>query len=148
MQQASDLAERTSLIDIDETFLPVAQMRQITQVTLIQESEIEGRMELGPDHWVYPQHFPGDPIFPGTLLIEGAGQLVALYAWSDGRRGYPRLVRTSAKFHEPVAPETTALELRAIVQRKRHLYFGQVQVFSAQTLVATIDAVLTVLAAK
>jgi hypothetical protein len=45
MQKASDLAESTSLIDIDAAFLPVAQMRQITQVTLIQESEIQGRME-------------------------------------------------------------------------------------------------------
>ena len=76
--EASTLPDSTSLMDLDETFLPVGQMRQIARVTLVEKDTIEGEVELGPDHWVYPQHFPGDPIFPGTLMIEGAGQLIAL----------------------------------------------------------------------
>ena len=90
-----------SVMDIDATFLPVGQMRQISRVTKLAEAVIDAEVDLGPYHWVFPQHFPGDPIFPGTLMIEAAGQLVALWAWAQGQRGRPRLVRTGAEFHSP-----------------------------------------------
>jgi 3-hydroxymyristoyl/3-hydroxydecanoyl-(acyl carrier protein) dehydratase len=48
-------------------------MRQIDRVTVLDEAVMEGQMDLGPEHWVYAQHFPGDPILPGTLLVEAAG---------------------------------------------------------------------------
>ncbi len=144
MPHASTL-QTTSLIDLDTTFLPVAQMRQITRVTALEGGGIEGEVELGPDHWVWRQHFPGDPIFPGTLLIEAAGQLIALWAWSQGQRGRPRLVRTGAEFHNPVGQWAPSLLLKGEVRRKRSLNFGSVQIFSGETLVATVEAVLVVL---
>lgn len=61
-----------SLIDLDATFLPVARMRQIARVTTVATESITGEVDVGPGHWVYAQHFPGDPIFPGTLMIEAA----------------------------------------------------------------------------
>jgi 3-hydroxymyristoyl/3-hydroxydecanoyl-(acyl carrier protein) dehydratase len=148
MPHASTLPPTTSLIDIDTTFLPVAQMRQITRVTALDGIGIEGEGELGPDHWVWRQHFPGDPIFPGTLLIEAAGQLIALWAWDQGARGRPRLVRTSAEFHNPVESWTPALQLKGVIRRKRHLYFGEVQIWSDEIKIATVEAVLVVLAAS
>jgi 3-hydroxymyristoyl/3-hydroxydecanoyl-(acyl carrier protein) dehydratase len=148
MPYLSSVLEVPALVDIDATFLPVGQMRQIARVTIFAGDTIEGEMDLGPGHWVYPQHFPDDPIFPGTLLIEAAGQLVALFAWMEGRRGYPRLVRTGADFHRPVGPEVSGLRLRAVVQRKRHLYFGNVQILAGETLVATVEAVLVVLTSR
>ena len=148
MSHASTAPTPTSLIDLDTTFLPVAQMRQITRVTVLEGIGIEGEVEVGPDHWVWRQHFPGDPIFPGTLLIEAAGQLIALWAWGQGARGRPRLVRTSAEFHRPVEPWTPALQLKGVIRRKRHLYFGEVQIRSAEIEVATVEAVLVVLAAS
>ena len=135
-----------TLIDLDATFLPVAHMRQITRVTAFDGPGIEGEVELGPDHWVWQQHFPNDPIFPGTLMIEAAGQLIALWAWGDGARGRPRLVRTGAEFQNPVSRWTPRLLLRGEVRRKRNLYFGNVEVWSAETPIATVEAVLVVLA--
>ncbi len=120
-------------------------MRQIARVTAVEEDTIEGEIELGPDHWVYPQHFPGDPIFPGTLMIEGAGQLFALWAWAQGVRGRPRLVRTGAEFHNPVSSDSSRLVLKATLQRKRHLYFGSVAVWSEDTKVGSVEAVLVFL---
>ena len=115
------------LLDLDGTFLPVGQMRQITRVTALEGPCIHGEVELGSEHWVYAQHFPDDPIFPGTLMIEAAGQLVALWAWAAGHRGRPRLVRTRAAFHRPVTAPTPRLELLAEVRGKRHLQFGNVE---------------------
>ena len=101
---------------IEDTFLPVAQMRQISRVTELDGSVIRGEVDLGTEHWVYPQHFPGDPIFPGTLMIEAAGQLVALWAWANGERGRPRLVRVEAEFRGPVGRSEQRLALRAEVR--------------------------------
>lgn len=136
----------TSLLDLDTTFLPVAQMRQISRVTALEDTRIEGVVELGAHHWVYPQHFPEDPIFPGALIIEAAGQLVALWAWANGHRGRPRLLRTSASFHHPVTRDIPRLELQADVRGKRNLQFGTVEVAAQGRQVARVEAVLAVLA--
>jgi 3-hydroxymyristoyl/3-hydroxydecanoyl-(acyl carrier protein) dehydratase len=133
------------VLDLRETFLPIGRMRQITRVIDVEGETITGEMMLGPDHWVWPEHFPGDPIFPGTLMIEAAGQLLALWAWAQGSRGRPRLVRTGAEFHNPVGREAPHLDLVARVRSKRHLYFGTIQVSSQGIAVATVDAVLAVL---
>lgn len=134
------------LIELDATFLPVARMRQISRVTALDGGRIVAEVELGPGHWVYPQHFPGDPIFPGSLMIEAAGQLIALWAWAQGVRGRPRLVRTSAEFYQPVTHPTVRLDLRGEVRAKRHLQFGKVDLFADATHVASVEAVLAVLA--
>lgn len=135
----------TSLIDIDSTFLPIDQMRQISRITRVDGAHIDGEVELGEGHWVYRQHFPSDPIFPGTLIIEAAGQLTALWAWSQGQRGRPRLVRANADFHHPVVPENPSIRLEASVQRKRNINFARVLVYADDRCVATIDTVLAVL---
>ena len=136
---------RPSLIDIDTTFLPIRRMRQISRVTELDGPSIVGEADLGPAHWVYDQHFPQDPIFPGTLIIEAAGQLVALWAWGNGARGRPRLVRTSAEFLSPVTPVEPLLLLRAEVKRKRHLHFATVSISCDHREIATVTAVLAVL---
>lgn len=133
------------LADLDATFLPVGPMRQIARITHLAGAGIEGQVDLGPTHWVFPFHFPNDPIFPGTLIIEAAGQLVALWAWANGRRGRPRLVRVGAEFHRPTGPAVSHLVLRAEVRRKQHLHFATIAVLSEGAQVATVDAVLAVL---
>lgn len=134
--------------DLGATFLPVDQMRQISRVTALDGSYIVAETDLGPDHWVYAQHFPDDPIFPGSLMIEAAGQLIALWAWAQGCRGRPRLVRASAQFLHPVTRGVQQLELRAEVRGKQRLQFGSVQLFAEGTHVASVDGVLTVLASS
>lgn len=133
------------LIDIDATFLPVGHMRQITRVTSLSGPSIVGEVDLGPDHWVYAEHFPEDPIFPGSLMVEAAGQLMALWAWAQGQRGRPRLVRAEAQFHSPVGQDAPQLILHAEVRRRRNLHFATVHVMTGEIHVATVDAVLAVL---
>lgn len=134
-------------MDIDSTYLPVGQMRQISRVTRIAEGQIDAEVDLGPSHWVYPLHFPGDPIFPGVLMIEAAGQLVSLWAWAQGQRGRPRLVKTAAEFHSPVGPAAPQLSLRAEVRCRKNMTFATTEIWAAETHVATVTAVLAVLPA-
>jgi 3-hydroxymyristoyl/3-hydroxydecanoyl-(acyl carrier protein) dehydratase len=140
-------AGQSSLIDIDATYLPIQLMRQVARVTALDGPAITGEVDLGPEHWVYAQHFPGDPIFPGALIIEAAGQLVALWAWADGQRGRPRLVKTSAEFRAPVEIGDPQLVLDAVVKRKRHLNFADVTVRTQRQAVASISMVLAVVPA-
>lgn len=136
-----------SLMDLDSTFLPVGQMRQISRVTELAGPTLTAEVDLAIDHWVYAQHFPGDPIFPGALMVEAAGQLVALWAWANGQRGRPRLIRVQAEFHSPVCRTESRLTLRGEVRRKRNLCFGKVSVLAACGEVATVSVVLAVLPA-
>ncbi len=133
-----------SLIDLDATFLPVQLMRMVSRVTHLADGAIAAELDLGPRHWVYPHHFPSDPIFPGTLIIEAAGQVVALWAWVEGQRGRPRLVRASAKFRAPVETQDSALLIEAAVRRKRHLNFAEVTVRTTRQVVASVSVVLAV----
>jgi 3-hydroxymyristoyl/3-hydroxydecanoyl-(acyl carrier protein) dehydratase len=145
MTQVMTSPPSATLIDVEGSFLPVAQMRQVTRVTALEGASIVGEADLGPHHWVWPHHFPNDPIFPGSLMVEAAGQLVALWAWGNGARGRPRMVRASAEFHSPVSRWTPKLVLKGEVRRKRNLYFGTVAIWAEQTQVASMEAVLAVL---
>ena len=48
--------------------------------------------------------FPNDPIFPACLMIEAAGQAIAIWAWHHKVPGLPRLARVQASFESKVGP--------------------------------------------
>lgn len=131
-------------VNLDETFLPTGRMRQITRVCALAGETITGEVDLSRADWVFDDHFPDDPVFPGTLLVEAAGQLVAVWAWADGQRGHPRLVRSSARFTGEVGPDRKALRLEATVRERRRMNFGEVSVRDGEREVARVDLVLTV----
>jgi 3-hydroxymyristoyl/3-hydroxydecanoyl-(acyl carrier protein) dehydratase len=128
------------------TFLPVGQMLQLDRVTTVAGECITAEMDLDPQHWVFPLHFPGDPVFPGCFLIEAAGQLVALWGWEAGLRGRPRMARASAEFESPVCAADRTVTLKGVVRRRRNMCFGTVQVMAGQRTVATIETVIVVVA--
>jgi 3-hydroxymyristoyl/3-hydroxydecanoyl-(acyl carrier protein) dehydratase len=53
--------------DLTAVYLPVKQMLQIDRVLEVTEDTIHCEMDL-EQHWVFPLHFPGDPIFPACLM--------------------------------------------------------------------------------
>ena len=130
---------RPDIVDLNTTFLPVGQMRQISRITELDGPTIAGEVDLGTDHWVFPQHLPGDPVFPGSLIIEAAGQLVALWAWAAGERGRPRLLRANAEFRLPVRHTEPRMVLRGDVRRKRNMHFATIAVEAGGQQVATCD---------
>jgi 3-hydroxymyristoyl/3-hydroxydecanoyl-(acyl carrier protein) dehydratase len=143
--QANDGFPGGGLIDLDLVYLPEGSMRQLSRSTHLRGQEISGEVEVGLDHWVYAMHFPGDPIFPGCLMVEAAGQLVAAHAWRDDPHGRPRLVRANAEFRDPVHPDDELLVLEARVRKRRNLHFGKVALTADSRAVAAIDIVLAVL---
>ena len=126
------------------TFLPVGQMLQLDRVTAVDDTSITAEMDVSPEHWVFPMHFPGDPIFPGCFLIEAAGQLVALWGWEAGLRGRPRMAKASAEFESPVFATDRTVTLKGSVRRRRNMCFGTVNVVASERTVATIETVIVI----
>ncbi len=130
------------------TFLPVGQMLQLDRATTALGDYITAEMDISPEHWALPLHFPGDPVFPGCFLVEAAGQLVTLWAWEAGLRGRPRMAKASAEFRRPVYATDGTVTLRATVRRRRNMCFGTVDVLAAGRKVASIDTVIVVVTAE
>jgi 3-hydroxymyristoyl/3-hydroxydecanoyl-(acyl carrier protein) dehydratase len=131
-------------LDLDATFLPVGPMRQLTSVASFAEDGIVCGMSI-ESHWTYPVHFPDDPILPGSLIIEAAGQATALWAWLSGQRGKPRMVKAAAEFRSPAGPRDGTLTLHATIKRRRNLNFGTVSVRSGDQEIATVANCIAVI---
>jgi 3-hydroxymyristoyl/3-hydroxydecanoyl-(acyl carrier protein) dehydratase len=133
--------------DLETIFLPTKQMLQIDRVLEIKNDHITCELDIS-NHWVFPMHFPGDAIFPGTLLIEAAGQAVATWAWHAGLRGHPRMVRVKAKFENPVLPEHNTVKLIGSVRLRKNVLLGSVDLFVSEQRAAEIKPVIIIIPSK
>ena len=134
-----------SRTQLEATFLPREQMLQIDRVSAVSDAGIVCELDV-PGHWVFPMHFPTDPIFPGSLLIEAAGQAVAIRGWHSGLRGRPRMARVEAKFISPVLPDDQIVTLMAAVRLRKNVCVGVVEVFVVDRKIAVIKPVIIIAA--
>ncbi len=68
---------------------------------------IVARKQLQPDGWYFTSHFTDDHVLPGSLVAEGAVQLLQIHAMALGLH----LVFPDARF-QPVGGVTTAVQVR------------------------------------
>jgi 3-hydroxymyristoyl/3-hydroxydecanoyl-(acyl carrier protein) dehydratase len=116
-------------------------MLQIDRVTEVTENSIRCEMDL-EHHWVFPLHFPGNPIFPACLMIEAAGQAIAIWAWHHQMPGNPRLARVSASIQSAVRPEDGVLSFVGRMRKRRNICVGEVELFCGSRSVATVEETL------
>ncbi len=119
-------------------------MLQLDRVCEISGERVVCEMDVS-GHWVFPMHFPSDPIFPGSLLIEAAGQTVAIWAWHAGFRGRPRMAKVAARFESPVLPEDKMLTLVATVRQRKKVFVGTVGLFASERKVAQMELTIIVI---
>jgi 3-hydroxymyristoyl/3-hydroxydecanoyl-(acyl carrier protein) dehydratase len=127
--------------DLARVYLPVGQMLQIDRVSEVTEETVSAEMDL-EHHWVFPLHFPGDPIFPACLMIEAAGQAIAIWAWHHQVPGQPRLARVGASFASAVRPDEGTLSLVGKIRRRRNICVGSVGLFVGERRVAEVEETL------
>lgn len=126
-----------------QVYLPVEQMLQIDRVMEITGKSVRCEMDL-PLHWVFPLHFPKDPIFPACLMIEAAGQAIAIWAWHNRMEGHPRLARVEASFVSPVLPEDKIMTFSGTIRRRRNICVGSVEIHVDGRRVAQVEETLAV----
>ena len=127
--------------DLAQVYLPVGQMLQIDRVVEVTRDTIRCEMDL-KNHWVFPLHFPKDPIFPACLMIEAAGQAIAIWAWHHQVPGLPRLARVQASFASGVRPEDGILSFVGKIRRRRNICVGAVELFCGARRVAEVEETL------
>ncbi|MFD4981021.1 beta-ketoacyl synthase N-terminal-like domain-containing protein [Streptomyces sp. NPDC058383] len=107
--------------------LPTEQLRMADEVTLIDRKggagglgRIEAVKHLVPDGWYFTCHFPDDPVLAGSLVAEGAVQLLETYAFSlglhlslpDARFQPVPDLKTEVKVRGQITPDTERIEYR------------------------------------
>jgi 3-hydroxyacyl-[acyl-carrier-protein] dehydratase len=94
-------------------------------------------------------HFPGNPVFPGVLLIEGMAQTAgAICVMALPSAGRPQLVYfltiDKAKFRKPVVPgDTIEYHMKKLSQRKSMWWFrGEAKVAGQLVAEAEVGAMI------
>jgi acyl transferase domain-containing protein/3-hydroxymyristoyl/3-hydroxydecanoyl-(acyl carrier protein) dehydratase len=102
---------------------------------------IVGEKDITPDHWVFAAHFKNDPVFPGTMLVEGCNQVLFFYMFYLGlhtrfarvRVDFLEGITSTAKFRSEIKPEFARIRFRLQLQR--------IAVFPVTSAVATAEII-------
>ncbi len=58
---------------------PMLMMDRITDVSADEgpaaKGHVRAELDIGPELWFFPPHFPGNPVMPGCLMLDGLWQL-------------------------------------------------------------------------
>ena len=94
-------------------------------------------------------HFPGNPVFPGVLMIEGMAQTAGVLCIAANSTMKPKnvffLTIDKAKFRKPVVPgDTIEYPMQKMAQRKTMWWFrGEAKVAGQVVAEAEVGAMLT-----
>jgi 3-hydroxyacyl-[acyl-carrier protein] dehydratase/trans-2-decenoyl-[acyl-carrier protein] isomerase len=125
---------------------PLLMMSRIVDIKphagLFKKGEIVAEFDINPECWFFEHHFVGDPIMPGSLMLEGMWQTLGFYlGWS----GYPGKVRAlgvgDLKLKSEIAPDAGCIEyrinIRRIVVRQSVLAIAQGSIYQAGREIAS-----------
>lgn len=86
-------------------------------------NSLSATVSINKDFWVFKDHFPGFPIFPGALMVETLAQhCVALMMQKKDKESsvLPTLIQVDrAKFLEPVTPDCV---LNISIKKEMEMY--------------------------
>ena len=110
--------------------LPLPPMLMLDRITHISadggeygKGQIVAELDIKPDLWFFPPHFPGDPVMPGCLGLDAMWQLVGFFlGWLGGIGKGRALGVGEVKFTGMVLPSAKvvsyAIDLKRVVMRR------------------------------
>lgn len=125
---------------------PLLMMDRIVDIKphagLFKKGEITAEYDISPELWFFEHHFAGDPLMPGSLMLEGMWQTLGFYlGWS----GYPGKVRAlgvgDLKLKHEIKPDAGCIQykinIRRIVARQTVLAIAQGSIYQAGQEIAS-----------
>jgi len=125
---------------------PLLMMDRIVDIKphagLFKKGEITAEFDINPECWFFQHHFIGDPLMPGSLMLEGMWQTLGFYlGWS----GYPGKVRAlgvgDLRLKGEIKPDAGRIQykihIRRIVARQTVLAIAQGSIYQSEREVAT-----------
>lgn len=148
-RQELEACSTGSLFAGSDSRLPADQLLMMDRILdikphagLFNKGEIRAELDINPELWFFKHHFIGDPLMPGSLMLEGLWQTLGFYlGWS----GYPGKVRAlgvgDLRLKSEVKPDAGCIEykinIRRIVARQTVLAIAQGSIYQDGREIAT-----------
>jgi 3-hydroxyacyl-[acyl-carrier protein] dehydratase/trans-2-decenoyl-[acyl-carrier protein] isomerase len=105
--------------------LPQGQLRMLDRVVELTEHDgryrkgsLVAEFDLSPQHWFFSCHFPGDPVMPGCLALDGLWQSLGFYLAWRGHHGKARAIGVdTVRFFDEISPQAGTVQYRIHVRR-------------------------------
>ena len=109
---------RGEMFGLGNAQLPLPPMLMADRITGISDDggefgkgHIDAEFDINPDLWFFPCHFPGNPVMPGCLGLDGMWQLTGFFLGWLGEPGRGMALSTGeVKFKGMVRPNTKLLQ--------------------------------------
>ncbi len=114
-----------------ETFIPHRGLfLLIDTITALQPNDsVQATKSVRRDDPMLSGHFPGNPIFPGVLIVEGIAQAAGVLGWHSAKPGAAPGGKvllteiTKSRFRHVVVPDGELLYDVRVVKRKGHFFW-------------------------
>lgn len=109
---------------------------------LFNKGEIRAEFDINPELWFFKHHFVGDPLMPGSLMLEGMWQTLGFYLGWSGYSGKVRALGVGdLKLKNEIKPDAGRIEyqinIRRIVARQTVLAIAQGSIYQAGQEIAS-----------
>ena len=122
-----EAGEALSVLDLLPLRFPYLMIDRVLERT---DDRAVAIKNVSHNEWMFQGHFPGRPVLPGTLLIEGmaqtAGLLISQLTGSDQALGY-LVGADDARFRRQVVPGDQIVYEAKLLRARRSLFRFDVQ---------------------